>query len=64
MRKLTAPQRAEMQFACDHVFTWDQSDGLDGMCEKCDLYVMKPECVSETYRWFVDRGIPWDGDDQ
>jgi hypothetical protein len=39
---------------CEHDFAW-APDGLDAMCRKCELYVMKPECVSETNRWLEEH---------
>jgi hypothetical protein len=45
------------QQACEHDIAWSTVDGLDGMCKKCGLYVMKPNCVADTARWFNDNGL-------
>jgi hypothetical protein len=43
-------------YLCQHEFDW-APDGLDGMCKHCNLYVMKPNCVSETAKWFRENGL-------
>jgi hypothetical protein len=41
------------QSDCEHDIAW-AADDLDGMCCKCRLYVMRPNCVAETAQWFCD----------
>ncbi len=45
------------QQVCEHDIAWCPGDELDGMCRKCQLYVMKPNCIAETRRWFIDNGL-------
>lgn len=56
--------RVTTEERCEHrELNW-APDGLDGMRKHCGLYLMKPECVSETYKWFKANGLPWGEEEQ
>ena len=47
------------QLTCEHVDIAWAPDELDGMCRACDLYLMKPNCIAETAKWWEKHIGPW-----